>query len=127
MALVGRDFGQGPQHKVALRHFGMRERELRSVQAVVAVLQEVDVDGAVEVFAVFAFSLASQRSFDVLGDTQDFVGRKGGFKDSGGVQKEVVGGHVLRHRLVERRATHQWPDARFEERKGLAEVVGAPP
>ena len=52
----------------------MRERELRSVQAVVARLQEIDVDGAVEVFAVFAFSLAPQRSFDVLGDAQDFVG-----------------------------------------------------
>ena len=109
---VGSHLGERPQHELSREHVGMRDRQAGHIDLQVTILQNVDVDGAVEVHAVLAFHLASQRFLEHLRLANDLCRMHSRFKDGNGVEKFVVGVHVHRIRLNQRRSAHQRTDER---------------
>ena len=121
--VVGSDFCQRFEHELAVGHQRMRQRKVGGLEVAVAVLEEVDVDGAVVVPSV-AFDVASEFAFYLLGNGKDVVGVEFCLEDGGGIQEHVVALHVYGCRLVERRAFDEFSYTLADELHGLADIVG---
>ena len=81
---MGGDFGEGTEHEIALQHTGMRDLQIGSVDGLVGVEQDVQVDEARTLGKGF---LAAHGRFDAPKRGEKLRGRKMGLGEKDGVEE----------------------------------------
>ena len=81
---MGGDFGEGSEHEIALQHTGVRNLQVGSLDGLVGVEQDVQVDEARTLGKGF---LAAHGRFDAPKRGEKFGGRKMGLGEKDGVEE----------------------------------------
>ena len=123
---IGVYFHQGFKDEFPFRHHGVRQREFGLLEIEVAILQQVDVDGAVVVSGI-AFLRTPEFALYLLRDAENLVRLHVRLEESHGIEEHIVRLHIHGGRFIDGGALQQLPHALADELGGAADVLLALP